>query len=79
MDQRDIANYAEDNTPYVSGENIDEVFKSLEEASHLIFKWFSDNEFQGNTSKFHALLSTDQQVHVNLGTAQIKIVNMKSY
>ena len=72
MDQHDIANYADDNTPYVSGKNIDEVVKSLEEASRLIFKWFNDNQFQGNTSKCHLLLSTDQQVHVNLGTSQIK-------
>ena len=42
----------------------------LEEASRLIFKWFSDNQFQGNTSKCHVLLSTDQQMDVNLGTAQ---------
>ena len=52
MDQHDIANYAGDNTPYVSGKNIDEVVKSLEKASRLIFKWFSDNQFQGNTASF---------------------------
>ena len=56
----------------MSGKNIDKVVKSLKEASHLIFKWFSNNQFQGNTSKCHVLLSTDQQVLVNLGTAQIK-------
>ena len=72
MDQHNIANYADDNIPYVSGKNIDEVVKSLEKASRLIFTWFSDNKFQGNTSKCHVLLSTDQQVYVNLGTAQIK-------
>ena len=31
MDQYDIANYTNDYTPYVSGKNIDEVVKSLEE------------------------------------------------
>ena len=72
MDQHDIANYVDDNTPYVSGKNIDEVVKSLEKTSRLTFKWFSDNQFQGNISKCHVLLSTDQQVHVNLTTAQIK-------
>ena len=52
MDQHDIANYADDNTPYVSGKKIDEVVKLLEKASRLIFKWFSDNQFQGNTANF---------------------------
>ena len=36
MYQHDIANYADDNTPYVSGKNIDEVVKLLEKASRLI-------------------------------------------
>ena len=59
IDQHDIANYVDDNTPYASGKNIDEVVKSLEKVSRLTFKWFSDNPFQGNTSKCHVLLSTD--------------------
>ena len=69
----DIANYADDNTPYVSGRNIEEVVaSSLEEVSVDIFQWFRDNQFQGNESKCHVLLSTDKQVHVNIGTAQIE-------
>ena len=35
MDQYELANYADDNTPYVSGKNIDGVVKSLEEAKDL--------------------------------------------
>ena len=44
--------------------------QTLEEASYLIFKWFSDN--QGNASICHVLLSTHQEVNVNIGTAKIK-------
>ena len=72
IDQHDITNYVDENTTDVSGKNIDEVVKSLEKASHLIFKWFSDNEFQGNASKCHVSLSTGQQVHVHIDTSQIK-------
>ena len=68
----DIANYADDNTPYVSGRNIEEVVASLEEVSEVIFQWFRDNQFQDNASKCYVLLSTDKQVHVNIGTAQIE-------
>ena len=46
MNHEDIANYADDNTPYDSGKNIDEVVRFLEESSCIIFKWFSDNPFQ---------------------------------
>ena len=44
----------------------------LEESSRVIFKWFSENQFQANTSKFHVVLSTDQHVQVKIGAAQIE-------
>ena len=56
MNHEDIANYADDNTPYISGKNIDKIVRILEEPSRVIFKWFSDNQFQANTSKCHVLL-----------------------
>ena len=37
MNHEDIANYADDNTPYVSGKNIDEVVKFLEKSLRVIF------------------------------------------
>ena len=72
MNHEDIANYADDNMPYVSGKNIDEVVKFSEKYSRIIFKWFSDNQFQANTSKCHVLLSTDEHVQVKIGTAEIE-------
>ena len=72
MSQYDIANYADDNTPYVSGRNIKEIVTSLEEVSEVVFQCFRDNQFQGNATKCHVLLSTDKQVHVKIGTAQIE-------
>ena len=41
----DIGHYADDNTPYVSGRNIEEILASLEEVSELTFQWFRDNQF----------------------------------
>ena len=43
IENTDIAIYADDNTPYISADDIDGVIKSLEEASATLFKWFSDN------------------------------------
>lgn len=70
IDQHHIASHADDSTPCGSGKKIDEAVKSWDEA-HVI-KWFNDDQFQENASKFHVLLRTDQQVHVNIDTAQIK-------
>ena len=72
MNHEDIANYADDNTPYDSGKNMVEVARFLEESSCIIFKWFSYNQFQANASKCHVLLSTDEHVQVKIGTAQIE-------
>ena len=72
MNQEDIVNYADYNTPYVSGKNIDEVVRFLEESSRAIFKWFSENQFQANASKCHVLLSTDERVQEKIGAAQIE-------
>ena len=52
--------------------DIEKVVASLEEVSEVIFQWFRDNQFQGNASKYHVLLSTDKQVHINIVTAQIE-------
>ena len=67
MNHENIANYAHDNTPDVSEENTDKVVRFLEESSCVIFKWYSDNKLQANASKRLALLSTNQQVQINIG------------
>ena len=78
MNHEDIANYADDNTPYVSERNIDDVVRFLEESSSVIFKWFNDNQFEANASKCHVLLSTDKHVQVKIGTRQIENSSSKS-
>ena len=78
MNHEDIANYADDNTPYVSERNIDDVVRFLEESSSVIFKWFNDNQFEANASKFHVLLSTDKHVQVKIGTRQIENSSSKT-
>ena len=53
--------------PTFPEKNIDEVVRFLEEFSRVIFKWFNENQFQANASKYHVLSSTDQNVQVNRG------------
>ena len=57
IEKLDIANFVDDNTPYVTGDNISSVVKLLEEVSCAIFQWFKDNEMKANTDKcFLALI-----------------------
>ena len=62
----DIASYADDNTPYVSANNMNGVVKSLEEASIKLFKWFSDNLMKANADECHLLVSTNKTVNIRV-------------
>ena len=52
-------------------ENISSTVESLAKASNLFYQWFIDNHMVANEQKYHVLLSTDKNVLVNIGTAQI--------
>ena len=39
----DIASYADDNSPYIAADNIDDLNKSLEKASNALFQWLNNN------------------------------------
>ena len=72
LNNHETASYADDNTPYVTCDTIESMIASLEKIAKEIFKWFKDNEMQGNTDKCHVLISTSQKLHVNIGTSQIE-------
>ena len=42
LNKIDIANYADDNTPDTSSNDVNELIKSVEEASKELFKWFDE-------------------------------------
>ena len=75
----DFASYANDNTIYTTGENIDEVIFSLQESSKKFFKWFIDNQMKTNEDKCHFIVSTTEATEIQIGDyIQSKIVTMKN-
>ena len=67
VDDVDIANYSGDNTIYKEHGNIDDLITSLQDAAAKLFKWFSDNQMQGNIDKCHLLLSKDESSEIRIG------------
>ena len=66
-DDFEIASYIEDNTPYISGKDIEEIKQSLEEASRdLALKWFLDSLMKSNVDKCHLLVSTSNKVNIRI-------------
>ena len=57
MKETDFSSYADDNTPYVTADTIEEVIKLLERESTMLFNWFSDNQMKANISKCHLLVN----------------------
>ena len=66
MDNIDCASYADDNTPYTTGCSIEEVIEKLENASKVLFQWFSDNQMKANPDKCHFLCSSNTEVSLNV-------------
>ena len=72
IEKFDIANFADDNTPYVTGNNISSVVKLSEEVACAIFQWLKDNEMKANAEKCHVLLNTSNELTVKINEVQIK-------
>ena len=64
----DIANYADDNAPYVAADDIDWVTAFLKNSSS---KWFSDNHFKDNADKWHLLVNVKDEVSMKMGDFNI--------
>ena len=75
----DIANNADDNTPYLRGKIVGEVLNDLENVSSDLFQWFTENELRGNASICHLLINSGENVHVNIRTSQIKTAIAKGH
>ena len=51
VNSTDIANYANDNTPDATANDIDSLIASLEETSKSLFTWFDNNLMKSNADK----------------------------
>ena len=67
----DIANYADDNTPYATANDIDSLIASLEEALKSLFISFDNNLMKSNADKYHLLVSSNEKVTIKIGSHEI--------
>ena len=57
LEDFDIANYADDSTPYNADKNVEFVVNNLEHSSSILFKWLIENYMKANTGKSPLLVS----------------------
>ena len=72
IDKCDIASYADDNTPYTSDFNLEEVIQKLELTTNNLFEWFKNNHMKANADKCHLLVTRDTDVTAKIGELDIK-------
>ena len=63
----DIASYADDNITYIIADNIDDLIKSMDEASIVLCQWFNNNLFKTNPGKCHLLISSNENITFHVG------------
>ena len=53
MSDIDFASHADDNAPYVAGNNIGDLIVKLQIAPKTLLKWLTDNQMKANLDKCH--------------------------
>ena len=66
-----IISYADDNTPWMIANNVDDLIISLEQAYNGLFELFENNLLKSNTNKCHLLVSTNDRVSMNVNEFKI--------
>ena len=72
MDDINIANYADDTTPFTSDDTPLNVITSLENATEKPFEWFAKNHMKANHDKCHLLMSTLTPISIKVKDYIIK-------
>ena len=66
INETDFSSYVDNNTPYVVGNNIEDVIIKLQNASLTLFQWFYDNQMKANPDKCHFICTTDEKVNITV-------------
>ena len=76
IDEINIANYADNNTPFVSGDAPLNVTLSLENAAKKLSEWFVNNDMKANHDKWHLRMSTLAPISIKIKGYIIKTNEM---
>ena len=71
MNDVEFASYADDNTSFFVGDDLNVMLK-LQNASKTIFKWFNDNQMKANPGKCHFICSSNVTTSIMIENEQIR-------
>ena len=73
----EIANYADDTTPFTTGDTIEIVVAKNKEISDKFFTWLENNAMKGNADKCHLILSSKKEISFTIKDKDIKSSSQK--
>ena len=68
----DIADYADDNTPYTCSPDLDSVIFKRQKNTERIFRWFYKNNLISNAEKSHLIVSTKKNLEIQVSRCSIR-------
>ena len=71
LEDFDLANYADDFTPYNADKNVEFIVNNLEHSSSILFEWLNDNHMNVNTGKSYLLFSGNGTVTAKMDNNHI--------
>ena len=77
IEGNNFTNYADDTTPYVIGNNAEEVVSKLKAITQKLFAWFTQNEMKADLNKCHLLLSNTDVFNFEISETVIRNSNSK--
>ena len=79
LEDYDIANYADDSTPYNADKNVESVVNNLEHSLSILFKWLNDNYMKVNAGKSHLLVSGNVRSRANIDNNYMSLKKSNCY
>ena len=72
LEEFDIANYADNSTPYCAGKSAQFDVNNLEQSSTIFFEWLNSNYMKVNTCKSYLLLSSKSRATATIDNCYIE-------
>ena len=72
-----LTGYAERNSIYSSGENLEDLISAFQESFKKLFQRFFDNEMKGNSDKHHLIFSSNDSLNTQVGNSLTSYVALK--
>ena len=84
MNEKNLTNYADDNTPYAIEKTIEAITSRLTDDGNILIEWFNNNYLKMNADKCHLLITNqDKNVCINIngenieGKNSVKLLGIK--